>query len=159
VCPNCQPNRPTRGISTSRQMPSGQINPEKKANSARTKAGEKSDFESFAPLGTKVGIGELLRFQKNQQIVLRQDDPAHAVFYVRKGKVKLTVGVKQGREATIDVLGERDFFAGQVLCVGIATAVTDCTILRLEGIALDQARGRNRVPRRKKALNSRPLLA
>ena len=79
-----------------------------------------------------------------RQIIYTQGDEADAVFYVQKGKVKLTVVSKIGKEATIGILGERNFFgegslAGQVLRMGSAAAVTDCELLRVEKQAMMDA--------------------
>ena len=77
-----------------------------------------------------------MRFAKKQS-VFAQGDATDAVFYIQKGKIKLTVISSNGKEATIGILGERDFFgegclAGQKLRMGSATAVTSCDILRIE---------------------------
>ncbi len=66
-----------------------------------------------------------------------QGDPADSVFFIRKGKVKLSVTSKEGKEAIIAFLNDGDFFgegclAGQSLRMATATAVTDCGLLRLE---------------------------
>jgi CRP/FNR family transcriptional regulator, cyclic AMP receptor protein len=66
------------------------------------------------------------------------------VFYVQQGKVKLTVVSEAGKEATIGILGEGDFFgegslAGQALRMGSATAMTDCSVLRIEKKAMMEA--------------------
>jgi len=66
-----------------------------------------------------------------------QGDSADAVFYIRKGKVRLSVVSKMGKEATIGVLSEGDFFgegclAGQPLRMCSATAMTDCTVMRID---------------------------
>src|SRR6266496_2996050 len=80
---------------------------------------------------------------KNQSIYA-QGDQADAVFYVQKGKVRLTVVSKAGKEATIGILSERSFFgegslAGQALRMGTATAMTDCSVLRIEKKAMMEA--------------------
>jgi CRP/FNR family cyclic AMP-dependent transcriptional regulator len=59
------------------------------------------------------------------------------VFYIQKGKVRLTVVAKNGKEATIGILNPGDFFgegglAGQPLRMGTATAMTDCELMRIE---------------------------
>jgi CRP-like cAMP-binding protein len=41
---------------------------------------------------------------------LRPGDPADAVFYIQKGKVKITVISEQGKEAVVAMLGTNDFF-------------------------------------------------
>ena len=69
--------------------------------------------------------------------IYRQGDPADSVFYLRRGKVKQAVTSKQGKEATVAILGAGEFFgerclAGRLLCIGTATAITDCTLVKIE---------------------------
>jgi CRP-like cAMP-binding protein len=76
--------------------------------------------------------------------IFAQGDTADAVFYVQTGKVKLTVVSKTGKEATVGIFSEGDFFgegslAGQTLRMGSATAMTDCALLRIEKKAMVQA--------------------
>jgi CRP/FNR family transcriptional regulator, cyclic AMP receptor protein len=71
------------------------------------------------------------------RIIFRQGDPADAIYYLRRGKVKLTVTSQQGKEAIVAILGAGEFFgegcmAGQRLRVSTAVAVTDCTCARIE---------------------------
>ncbi len=66
-----------------------------------------------------------------------QGEPADSVFYLRRGKVKLAVTSQQGKEAIVAILGDGDFFgegclAGQPLRIATATAMTDCTLARIE---------------------------
>jgi len=70
------------------------------------------------------------------QLIFSQGDPADAIFYLQKGRVKLTVLSKQGKEAVIAILGVGDFFgegclAGQPLRMSTATAMSECGIVRL----------------------------
>jgi CRP/FNR family cyclic AMP-dependent transcriptional regulator len=69
--------------------------------------------------------------------IFSQGDPADSVFYLRRGKVKLAVTSKQGREAIVAILGDGEFFgegclAGRRLCIATATAMTDCALARME---------------------------
>ena len=62
------------------------------------------------------------------------------MFYIQRGRVKLSVVSKQGKEAVIAILGVGDFFgegclAGQPLRMATASAMTDCSTLRLEKAA------------------------
>jgi CRP/FNR family cyclic AMP-dependent transcriptional regulator len=58
----------------------------------------------------KVGEGKTIaKFQKDE-IVFAQGDVADAVFYIQKGKLKLTVISEQGKEAVIAILGPGHFF-------------------------------------------------
>jgi CRP/FNR family transcriptional regulator, cyclic AMP receptor protein len=70
-------------------------------------------------------------------VVFSQGDSANSLLYIQKGKVKITVLSKGGKEAVIAVLGAGDFFgegclAGQPLRMATATAMTECSIMRLE---------------------------
>ena len=51
----------------------------------------------------------IVKYQKDH-IIFSQDEPADAVFYIQKGKVKITVVSPQGKEAVIAILGSDDFF-------------------------------------------------
>src|SRR3984893_1484724 len=71
------------------------------------------------------------------RIIFRQGEPADAVFFIRKGKVKLAVTSNQGKEAIVAILGTGEFFgegslAGQPLRIATATAGTDCSVARIE---------------------------
>ncbi len=100
----------------------------------------------FDPHRFLATIGEgrkILSFRK-KQIIYAQGDPADAVFYVQKGKIKLTVVSKTGREATIGFLTDGAFFgegclAGQTLRIGSAAAITECTVLRIDRRAMTHA--------------------
>ena len=79
-----------------------------------------------------------------KQVVFAQGDATDAVFYVQKGKIKLTVLSGNGKEATIGILAEGDFFgegclAGQRQRMGSASAMTGCDILRIEKSVMMQA--------------------
>lgn len=92
------------------------------------------DPDSFlATLGAGKSI---LSFEKKQTIY-SQGDPADAVLYIQRGKIRLTVVSAKGKEATIGILGVGQFFgegclAGQTLRMGSATAIIDCNLLRIE---------------------------
>ncbi|PYN59077.1 MAG: Crp/Fnr family transcriptional regulator [Candidatus Rokuibacteriota bacterium] len=74
---------------------------------------------------------------RKKQIIFSQGSPADAVFYIEKGKVKLTVLSTRGKEAVVAILGSGDFFgegslAGQPLRMATATSVIECSILRAQ---------------------------
>ena len=69
--------------------------------------------------------------------VFRQGQPADCVFYLRRGRVRLAATSAQGKEAIVAELGEGEFvgvgcLAGQPFRVSTATAMTDCTLERIE---------------------------
>jgi len=95
-----------------------------------------SDFDASAFL-TTAGTGKSSREYRNGAKIFSQTDPATSVFYIRKGKIKLSVVSQQGKEAVIAVLSARDFFgegclAGQPMRMASATAMADSSILRIE---------------------------
>jgi len=68
--------------------------------------------------------------------IFMQGQPADCVFYLRRGKVKLSVTSQQGKEAIVAVLSAGDFFgegclAGQSLRIATAISVTDCTLMKI----------------------------
>jgi CRP-like cAMP-binding protein len=76
------------------------------------------------------------KYRANRKIFL-QGQPADSLWYVREGKVKLTVVSRHDKEAIVAVLGAGEFFgegclAGQQLRIATATAVTDCVLDRIE---------------------------
>ena len=98
---------------------------------------------SFDPKSflAKVGEGRSIdRFGKDQ-IVFSQGDPADAVFYIQKGKAKVTVVSEQGKEAVVAIFGTNEFFgegclAGQGQRISTVTTMTDSVIMRLEKVAV-----------------------
>jgi CRP/FNR family cyclic AMP-dependent transcriptional regulator len=102
----------------------------------RLKPSTKPDFD---PKIFLAGAGKgrtLANHAKNHQI-FSQGDPADSIFYIQKGRIKLTVVSKQGKEAVVAILGAGDFFgegclAGQSLRMASATTMAECSIMRLE---------------------------
>jgi CRP/FNR family transcriptional regulator, cyclic AMP receptor protein len=95
-----------------------------------------SKFDAKIFLSTIDGGRKIAAFPKKQTIFV-QGDSSDAVFYIQKGKIRLTVVSKSGKEATIGILNEGDFFgegclAGQPLRLCSATAMTDCSLMRIE---------------------------
>ena len=95
-----------------------------------------SKFDPKTFLSTLDGGRKIVAFSKKQPIFV-QGDSSDAVFYIQKGKVKLTVLSQYGKEATIGILNEGDFFGegcltGQPLRLCSAAAMTDCSVMRIE---------------------------
>jgi len=93
-------------------------------------------FDPKTFLSTMDGGRKIAAFAKKQTI-FTQGDSSDTVFYIQKGKVKLTVVSKIGKEATIGILNEGDFFGegcltGQPLRLCSATAMTDCVVMRID---------------------------
>jgi len=101
---------------------------------------KKRDFDLKAFLAT-IGEGRKFVLVPKKQTIFAQGDPSDAVFYIQNGKVKLTVVSDDGKEATIGILSEGDFFgegclAGQSRRMASATALTDAAVLRIEKSAM-----------------------
>jgi len=93
------------------------------------------DPESFLECS---GIGRRTVELKARESFFSQGDVADCVYYLRKGRAKVTIFSNQGREATITLLAPREFVGEESLAsVGArrlttATAITACTALRIE---------------------------
>ena len=104
---------------------------------------KKRDFDPKQFLAT-IGKGRRAVMFPRKQTIFAQGDSADAVFYIQQGKVRLTVVSQFGKEATIGILGEGDFFgegalAGQPLRMGSASAMTDCDVLKIDKKAMIEA--------------------
>jgi CRP/FNR family cyclic AMP-dependent transcriptional regulator len=91
-----------------------------------------------------IGEGRRNLHVSKKQTVFAQGDATDAVFYIQKGKIKITVLSSNGKEATTGILGDGDFFgegclAGQLIRIGSASAMTNCDLLRIEKKAMMQA--------------------
>jgi CRP/FNR family transcriptional regulator, cyclic AMP receptor protein len=90
--------------------------------------------ESFL---AKAGSGTTIVSLRKKDAIFRQGGRSDAVYYIQEGRVKLTVVSKQGKEATIALLGSGDFIgeeciATQALRLATATAISECKVLRIE---------------------------
>jgi CRP/FNR family cyclic AMP-dependent transcriptional regulator len=99
-------------------------------------AKRRSKFDPKTFLSTIDGGKKIVTFPQKKKI-FAQGDFSDAVFYIQEGKVKLTVGSKLGKEATIAILNEGDFLGegcliGEPLRPCSATALTDCSVMRIE---------------------------
>jgi CRP/FNR family cyclic AMP-dependent transcriptional regulator len=91
-----------------------------------------------------IGQGRKIVRVRKKSKVYAHGDACDAIFYIKKGKIKLTVVSKDGKEATTAILNPTDFFgegclAGQSVRMGFATALTDCELMRIEKKAMRSA--------------------
>jgi CRP/FNR family transcriptional regulator, cyclic AMP receptor protein len=96
------------------------------------------DPQSFL---AKVGDGKAISKFPKGRIIFLQGDVGDAVFYVQKGKIKLTVISERGKEAVVGILGSGHFFGegclnGHPLRVTTATALDECLITRITKAAM-----------------------
>jgi CRP/FNR family cyclic AMP-dependent transcriptional regulator len=111
----------------------------------RFPSGNNSDAMVFEPLlfvATEGGGRTISRYRSNKLIVV-QGDPADGVFYVLRGKVKVTFLSGSGKEAVLAIHGEGDFFGQNCLITSArrrysASAITECTIMRIENAVLQE---------------------
>jgi CRP-like cAMP-binding protein len=84
------------------------------------------------------GLGRRIVQLKAKQAFFSQGNPADSIFYLQKGRAKLTVVSKSGKEATITLLSVGNFVGEESLAtvgglrMATATAITACTALKIE---------------------------
>jgi CRP/FNR family transcriptional regulator, cyclic AMP receptor protein len=102
-----------------------------------TKPRGKMAFQPAAFLA-HTGLGRTIVDLEKHQTIFSQGDTADAVFYIQKGRVKLTVFSKRGKEATIALLAAGNFLGEECIAaiqpqrMATATTMTPSTILRIE---------------------------
>jgi CRP/FNR family transcriptional regulator, cyclic AMP receptor protein len=90
-----------------------------------------------------VAKGRAISVHDRKQIIFGQGDAADAVFYIKKGKVKVTVVSRHGKEAVVAILGKDEFMGegcliGQPKRLATAAAMTECEIMRVDKSAIVQ---------------------
>jgi CRP/FNR family cyclic AMP-dependent transcriptional regulator len=101
----------------------------------------KPQFDTASFLA-RAGIGRRIIQLAPKQVFYTQGDPADSVFYLQKGRVRLTVVSTSGKEATITLLGDGDFVGEESLVtadglrIATATALTPCAALKIEREAM-----------------------
>ena len=98
---------------------------------------KKTQPVDWEPFLAGISSGKTVMEYGANRTVFWQGEPADSVFYLRRGKIKLSVTSQEGKEAIIAILGEGEFFgegclAGQLLRMATATAMTDCALARIE---------------------------
>ena len=107
---------------------------------AAAKKRRKFDPQTFL---STVDEGRTIAAFPRKQTIFAQGDSSDAVFYIQKGKVRLTVVSKTGKEATIGILKEGDFFGegcltGQPRRLCSATAMTDCFVMKIDKKSMNE---------------------
>jgi CRP/FNR family transcriptional regulator, cyclic AMP receptor protein len=101
---------------------------------------KKSYFNPHAFLST-IGAGRNIMSLRKRKTIFAQGDSTDGLYFIQKGKIRLTVVSEGGKEATLGVLGDGDFFgegglAGQLRRMASAIAMTDCVLLHIEKKAM-----------------------
>jgi CRP-like cAMP-binding protein len=86
---------------------------------------------------TTVGAGRNIAVHPKKEVIFAQGEDADAVFYIRKGKVKVAVLSKEGKEAIVALLGPDEVVGegcliGQSKRLATASALTECETMRVE---------------------------
>jgi CRP/FNR family transcriptional regulator, cyclic AMP receptor protein len=110
----------------------------RRAASSGSKRAPSFDPKSFL---VKIGPGKLISKYQKDQTIFSQGDVADALYYILKGKVKLTVVSDRCREAVVGLLGAGHFFGegclnGHPLRVTTATAIDEGIITRISKAAM-----------------------
>jgi CRP/FNR family transcriptional regulator, cyclic AMP receptor protein len=100
----------------------------------RTARSTRFDPAAFLQTAAK---GRVISAYRKRQVIFAQGDTANAVFYIKKGKVKVTVVSKQGKEAIVAILSADEFVGegcliGQPRRLATASAMTECVTMRVE---------------------------
>jgi CRP-like cAMP-binding protein len=82
----------------------------------------------------KSGDGRSIGKYRKKQTIFKQGDPANAVFYIQKGKVRISVVSDKGKEAIVSILGPGEFFgegciSGQALRIATVDAMTESVVV------------------------------
>jgi CRP/FNR family transcriptional regulator, cyclic AMP receptor protein len=106
-------------------------------------ASKKLDKFNLKTFLSTINGGRKIEAFPQKQTIFAQGDSSDAVFYIKEGKVKLTVVSKIGKEATIGILNKGDFFGegcltGQSLRLCSATAMTDCSVMKIDKKSMNE---------------------
>jgi CRP/FNR family transcriptional regulator, cyclic AMP receptor protein len=101
----------------------------------RKAANGRKRFDAVAFFETAANGRSITKHRKNE-VVFSQGDPADAVFYIKKGKIKVTVVSSQGKEAVVAIMGVDEFvgegcLAGQPKRLSTASAMGECVTMRV----------------------------
>jgi CRP/FNR family transcriptional regulator, cyclic AMP receptor protein len=98
--------------------------------------GKNGGFDPYVFLET-TAKGRVVSTHHKGEVLFAQGDDADAIFYIREGKVKVTVVSKQGKEAIVAIMGKDEFVGegcliGQPKRLATASAMTDCVTMRVD---------------------------
>jgi CRP/FNR family cyclic AMP-dependent transcriptional regulator len=87
--------------------------------------------------------GRTISTHRKKDIIFSQGNAADAVFYIKKGKVKVTIVSKQGKEAVVAIMGVDEFIGegcliGQTKRLATASAMTECVTMRVAKTEIQQ---------------------
>ena len=111
-----------------------------KSRNTRRKSANGPLFDTAAFFET-AAKGRVISTQQNKEIIFSQGAAADAVFYIKKGNVKVCVASNDGKEAVIAILGADEFFGegcliGQPKRLATAMAMSECVTMRVEKVEI-----------------------
>jgi CRP/FNR family cyclic AMP-dependent transcriptional regulator len=100
----------------------------------KTRSARRFDPALFFETAAK---GRTISKHRKSEVIFSQGDDADAVFYIKKGKIKVTVVSKQGKEAVVAILGTDEFVGegcliGQPKRLATASAMSECVTMRVD---------------------------
>ncbi len=112
----------------------------RQATKGHPRAKKSSPFDPAVFLET-AAKGRIVSTHRKKQVIFAQGEAANAVYYIKKGKIKVTVVSKQGKEAVVAILGTDEFLGegcliGQPKRLATATAMTECVTMRVDKIEI-----------------------
>jgi len=122
---------------TPQKSPPKGVRPDGKSKPPLATVNGKTQAVDWAAFLGGISSGKTVLEYGADRTIFAQGDPADSVWYLQHGRVKLAVTSQQGKEAIVSVLSDNEFFgegclAGQPLRISTASAVTDCTLYRIE---------------------------
>jgi CRP/FNR family transcriptional regulator, cyclic AMP receptor protein len=112
----------------------------KRGNGRKPAAGASFDPATFLETNAS---GRVISTHSKKDVIFSQGDDADSIFYIRKGKVKVAVVSKQGKEAVVALLGPDEFIGegcliGQLKRLATASAMTECETMRVDKAELQR---------------------
>jgi CRP/FNR family transcriptional regulator, cyclic AMP receptor protein len=145
--PSGSPRRPAKRVSpissvrASKSVPEAIAKPLLLRTPNRPPTGVEPVFDARAFLA-KAGIGKKIVALKKNDTAYVQGDPADAIYFVQKGRLRITVTSTNGKEATITLVGPGEFVgencmvSAHPLHLATATAMTDCELLKISKVEM-----------------------
>jgi len=116
-----------------------------RSKSVKKRTRPKPAAEAFDPVKflETTASGRVISTHPKKQVIFAQGDNADSIFYIRKGKVKVAVVSKQGKEAVVALLGPDEFVGegcliGQPKRLATASALTECETMRVDKAELQR---------------------
>jgi CRP-like cAMP-binding protein len=127
-----------------KRCPSQHIDRRSPAGIRGTSMAAKTDSFDLKSFLSKVGAGKTILHVRKNQSVFAQGDEADSVYYIQKGRIKLTVLSSHGKEAVVGILEPGQFFGenclnGHDIRLSTTTAMEDCVVTAITRTALLEA--------------------